>query len=482
MQTTSAAESKKKPKKVSIGKEYLIVSYLFVALFMGLIGYLVYLNVYLREDYQNHPYNARTQTYEEQVTRGEIRSIDGQILAQTQIQEDGSEVRIYPFERLFAHVVGYKDNGGSGLESVAANTLLTSHANAVEQIQNELKNQKRKGDNLITTFDAELQQVAYDALGTYQGAVLVMDVASGDLLVNVSKPDFDPNTIAQDWENLNAEGSNSPLLNRAMQGLYPPGSTFKIVTALAYLRQFGTFDGFSYSCSGEFTSGNYTIHCAGNHAHGEQNFAQAFANSCNCAFASMSLELDKTSFASMADSLGFGKSWNLDLPSSKSKFSLNATTAPALTMQTAIGQGDTIMTPLHLTMIIDAIANDGIAMTPNVIHSVENHTGTQVSVSKKKEYATFLSSEEAARLKELMKGVVENGTGGKLNDLGISIGGKTGSAEHGDMTENTHSWFVGFSDTGERDIVVCVVAESAGSGSSVAVPIAKKIFSSYFDL
>lgn len=478
--TTSNRRSQNKQKKVSIGRQYLIVSYLFVAIFLSLIGYLVYFNVYLRDSYQNSPYNKRVKTYQEHVVRGNILSSDGTVLAKTDVDGEGNETRVYPYDKVFAHVVGYDTNGKSGLEATEGIALLTSHAKPLEQVQNEFKDEKNIGDNVVTTLNANLQQVAYDALGDYKGAVIVMNPSTGDVLVDVSKPDFNPNTVSSNWESLSSDEANSPLLNRALQGLYPPGSTFKIVTALAYLQQYGTFDNFSFDCQGELTYGDYTIHCAGNAVHGQQNFAEAFANSCNCAFAQMGLDMNNSQFASLTNQLSFGSKLKLELPSSKSSFTLDNSTPGQLTMQTAIGQGNTTMTPVHLAMIAGAVANDGVAMTPNFVKRIENHTGTEISSNSPKEFKSFMSANEAAQLTELMKGVVQNGTGGKLNDLGISIAGKTGSAEHGDMTQDTHSWFVGFSNTGENDIVVCVIAESAGSGSSVAVPIARKIFASYF--
>lgn len=139
---TSNKKSQNKQKKVSIGRQYLIVSYLFVTIFLALIGYLVYFNVYMREDYQNSPYNKRAKTYEEQVIRGQILASDGTVLARTDIGEDGTETRVYPYGNVFAHVVGYKDRGGSGLESVEGIALVTSHADTVEQVQNELQNKK----------------------------------------------------------------------------------------------------------------------------------------------------------------------------------------------------------------------------------------------------------------------------------------------------------------------------------------------------
>lgn len=469
-------------KKVSTGRPYQIVSYIFVALFLSLIGYLVYFNVQLKDTYQTSPYNKRAKSNQEHVVRGELISSDGKTLAKTETAQDGKEHRVYPFERQFAHVIGYTGGGGGGLESSEEISLLTSHADPMEQVVNEFKDQKNIGDTVVTTLNSELQKAAYDALGDYNGSAIVMDVKTGDILADVSKPDFDPNKLDENWESLSTDNENSPLLNRSLQGLYPPGSTFKIVTALAYLEQNKTFDDFSFDCTGELTSGEYTIHCAGGAVHGHETFAEAFANSCNCAFAQIGLNLDKNKWDQMAGKLSFGIPLKLHLPSSKSKFSLDNQTDDPLVMQTSVGQGNTTMTPVHIALIADAVANGGTAMTPNFIKKVENHTGTQISSTKPNAYSRYMTEDQAEQLKDLMKGVVTHGTGRKLNDLGISIAGKTGSAEHGDMTSKTHSWFVGFSDTGDRDIVVCVMLESAGSGSSVAVPAARKIFKSHFGL
>lgn len=413
--------------------------------------------------------------------RGSILASDGTVLARTDVDEQGNETRVYPYNQLFAHVVGYSTSGGGGLESTEGITLLTSHANPLEQVENEFKDQKNTGDNLITTLDVNLQQVAYDTFGDNKGAVIVMKPSTGEVLVDLSKPDFDPNTISQNWETLSNDNENSPLLNRSLQGLYPPGSTFKIITALDYIRQNQTLDNFYFNCTGELEGGGYTIHCAGNQAHGEQDFTEAFANSCNTAYAQMGLSLDKSRFASLAEALSFNKRISLELPSSASRFDLNSSTDDAVTMQTAIGQGNTLMTPMHLAMVASAVANDGVAMTPQFIQSVTNDTGQVVKTVNSSVYDEFMTASEASELKALMRAVVTNGTGSALNDLGFAVAGKTGSAQFGTNLENSHSWFVGFSDTGsEEDIVVCVLAENAGSGSTTAVPVARRLFETYF--
>lgn len=462
------------------GRAYFIVSFLFIGIFLSLICYLVYFNIVQKETYLSDPHNTRQKDYAEKIVRGSIVSSDGVELARTDVDEDGNETRVYPYERLFAHVVGYLSKGSSGLEASENYQLLESHADPLEKLKNEFKDQKNIGDNVITTINSHLQQVAYDALGDYRGAVIALEPDTGKVLVSVSKPSFNPNTIDEDWESLNSDDDSGVFLNRGLQGQYPPGSTFKMVTALAYLRQYQTLDGFSFDCEGEVTNGGYTIHCAGNEVHGQEDFYSAFANSCNTAFSTIGLSLDRGSFNVLADSLYLNSRLDLELPTSASRFSVDSSTPDALMMQTSIGQGNTLVTPMEMALIASAVANDGVMMKPYFVDRVESYDGKEVKKYSPEKMAEVMSTSESEQLTELMKGVVQNGTARSLNDLGYNIAGKTGSAEHGDMTEDTHSWFVGFSNADDPDLVVAVIAESAGVGSAVAVPVARKIFQAYY--
>ena len=200
------------------------------------------------DDFINSPYNTRQDTFSDRVVRGKILSADGQVLAQTNVAEDGTEERYYPFSNMFAHVIGYDTNGKSGLESEANFSLLSSHAFFLDQMKNQFLNQKNMGDTVVSTLDSRLQQTAYNALGDRRGAVVVLEASTGKILAEVSRPDFDPNTLSQNWDILVNDENDSSLLNRATNGAYPPGSTFKIVTALDYFRSKGTFEGYSYLC------------------------------------------------------------------------------------------------------------------------------------------------------------------------------------------------------------------------------------------
>ena len=458
-----------------------MVTYMFMGLFTLMIGYFVYFEAVLSEDVINNPYNARQEAFAEKVIRGSILAEDGTVLAETKVAEDGTETRVYPYAERFAHVVGYSSRGRTGIENLANFSLLTSDISTVEQIQNDIREQKDQGNNVVTTLNVALQEAAYSALGNSRGAVVVLEAETGKLLAMVSKPDFDPGSINEDWDRLTAEDdTDSALYNRAAQGLYPPGSTFKIVTLLEYMRENPDYEDFSFRCSGSLTEGNYTIRCYGGTSHGQEDLKTAFAKSCNSAFASIGLLLDETSFADTCESLLFNSDLPFDLTYSKSSFPLEDGAVPAERMMTAIGQGETVVTPLHMAMIVQSIANDGVLMKPYVLERVENHSGGTVDSYSPKSYGTLMTADEAETITEYMKAVVEDGTGRKLNDLGFSIAGKTGTAEYSSDKSKSHAWFVGFSDTGDSDIVVCVLVEEKGSGSEYAVPVARQVFSAWY--
>lgn len=464
-------------------REFAVVTYLFLTIFICLMGYMVYFQVARSEDFINSPYNTRQDSFATRIVRGEIRSADGKILAQTNTDADGTETRYYPYSNLYAHVVGFASNGKSGIESMMNFNLLRSHTFILERVINEIKGEKSVGDNVITTLNSTLQETAYNALGDYDGAVIVMEPSTGKILAMVSKPDFDPNTIAANWDSITSEDSTeSVLLNRATQGLYPPGSTFKILTTLEYMRENPDYTSFTYDCTGSTTVDDTTIHCYGNEAHGQQDLKTAFANSCNSAYATIGLTLDKTQFSKLCSSLLFNQTLPGNFATGKSSFSLTEDSSNGLVMQTSIGQGETLVTPLHMALITSAIANNGVLMKPYVVDHTENEAGVVVKSYEPAVYdEEFLSADETAVLQEYMAYVVTNGTGAKLNGASYTAAGKTGSAEFSNDKSQSHSWFVGYAHRDDKtDIAVTVIAEGAGTGSTFAVPVAKQIFDAYY--
>ena len=471
-------ERERAKKRRAKNREYIFVSYFFVAIFVGLIGYLIYFNAVRSEDFINSPYNTRQDTFSDRVVRGPILSSDGEILAKTDVYDDGTEQRIYPYENIFSHVVGYDTNGKSGLESEANFSLLTSHEFFLDQMQNEFRGEKNMGDTVVSTLDANLQVTAYNALGDRRGAVVAIEPSTGKIRAMVSKPDFNPNTLAQDWDTLVNDETNSSLLNRATMGQYPPGSTFKIVTALDYFRTKGTFEGYSYLCQSSAALGEHTINCYNNTVHGQEDFYSAFANSCNCAFADIGVDLGGSSLKETSEDLLF----NQELPYTsykQSSFSLDGSSPTPLVMQTSIGQGNTLVSPLHMGLITCAIANGGVLMRPYLIDRIENSTGDLVKETEPAAYRRLISTNEANLLGKLMQNVVNYGTASALSGRGYTAAGKTGSAEF-DENGSSHSWFIGYCNVDDPELVVAIIVENGGTGSEAAVPIAGQIFDAYY--
>ncbi len=455
-----------------------MVSFLFAAIFVSLIAYLVWFQVMKSDDFINSPYNTRQDTFADRVIRGNILSADGEVLARTEVYEDGTGQRVYPYGRMFAHVLGFDTHGKSGLESEANFLLLSSHEFFIDQMKNELKGQKNQGDNVITSLDVTLQSTAYYALGDRRGAVFAIEPKTGRILVMVSKPDFDPNSLELNWDSLVADASDSSLLNRVTNGAYPPGSTFKLVTALDYFRQKGTLEGYSYLCEGTITEEDHTIHCYNENAHGQENLFTAFANSCNCAFADIGISLGADSLRNTAEDLLFNQKLPFD-SYKKSVFTLTKKSPVALVMQTAIGQGKTLVSPAHMALVTCAVANGGIVMKPTLIDEIRSAGGDLVKKTSPQVSGRLMSLNEANLLGKLMQNVVEGGTASALSGRSYTAAGKTGSAEF-DENGSSHSWFIGYSNIEDPDLVVSIIVENGGTGSEAAVPIAAQIFDAYY--
>ena len=459
------------------------IVYLVSAVFVAMILYLcVYAFIYNRKLFDND-FNARPAMLLKENVRGSIFSNDGETLAYSTVSSDGGDERVYPYGRLFSHIVGFSIYGKSGIEDIEDYDLVRSDVALSRKAQLSEEDTKYPGNNVLTTLDTRLQQASYDALGAAKGAVIVTDPKSGRILAMVSKPDFDPNTIRTDWETYLADDTSGILLNRATQGIYPPGSTFKIVDVMEYLSENGgaSTDSYHFSCNGVFQYDGETIHCFHNQSHGEVDFKQSFALSCNSSFANIGTTLNKRSYTTFLNKLLFDKELPYALPSAKSHVKLGASASSEELIQLSIGQGETGITPLHLNMITSSIANEGRMMQPYVVDRVETADGKRIRAGAPKLIGRVLKEEDAEILKDLMREVVLSGTGTALRTDAYAAAGKTGSAEYDpDDPTKSHAWFTGFAPVEDPQICVTIIIEGAGSGGSVAVPAAKNIFDVYF--
>ena len=326
-----------------------------------------------------------------------------------------------------------------------------------------------------------MQKLAYELLGERNGAVVALVPKTGEVLALVSKPDFDTNEeiMGKNWKSM-VESQQAPFLPRATQGLYAPGSTFKIVTSAAAIEN--GLDSIKFNDKGVVTIDGKKISNSKGKANGEIDLKAAFEVSSNVVFAQLGVKLGQEKLIEMAQRVCFGSDIPFDIPVSKSLFPYQQMEQNDMAA-IAIGQGKLMVSPLHMAMITSGVANDGVIMKPYLVNSVVSSEGKRIKTAKPDTYRKIMDKTVANKLKEMMKGVVESGTGKKAAINGINVAGKTGTAEN-ELTAQSknkeHAWFVGFAPAENPQIAVTVMLEYSGSsGGSIAAPIAQRIMDEY---
>ena len=465
-----------------------IVSIIFIAIFAVMVIYMVNFNNADAARIADSPYNqrvAKTTQQENPVRRGAIYSNDGSLLAMTDLNEDTSERRVYPYGALFAAPIGMARGGGSGLEGGMYDDLGTA-TNKTEVLIKSKDHDKTEyqGDNVFTTLDVDLQQVAYDALGDEKGAVVAVEPSTGKILCMVSKPSYDPNladTEYNTWANLSAD--DSVLINRAAQGAYPPGSTFKVLTALEYVKEHPKdYEKFAFNCTGTIHPvGGAEIHCINKIAHGQEDLTKAFVVSCNCAFSTIGTDLDMNKFRATAESMGLNSTLPIEIDNYKSTFNLNDKSEMSEIQETSFGQGRTLITPLQNLMITATVANGGTMMKPYMVEKVQATDGTIVRQFAPVVYnANVATEEEAGVVKKLMREMVSQSLYGIFGSA-YSVCGKTGTAEFTNNSDRAHMWFTCFAPYKNPRIAVIAICEKSEIDPTKAPKICKKVLDAYFN-
>ena len=481
--TPEDLEERKKVRKKrrSQNPEILVVTYLFSALFILLIGYFVYFNVFVSEDIINSAYNVRINALAETMIRGDIVSNDGTILAETLIDEYGDEVRYYPYGRIFSHVIGTSEINPSGIELSQNFYLLQSNANPLLNAIKDIRGEKNQGDRVVTTLDAKLQEVAYNALGNNDGAVVAIEPSTGKILAMVSKPDYNPNTLISEYDSIVSQEGNQSLLNKSTFGLFIPGSIFKSLTALSYVRSGRNAQNYSYECEGRINLNNSEfITCYNHTVHGYLDFWGSYAYSCNASFGNIGLELSVDELTETCESLFFNRALPTDIAHKNSQFDLTAEASDWEVAATAIGQGKTQVSPLHMATFVSAVANGGNLMEPYLVDSVETaDSGRRVKKYLPESYGQVLTTSEASLLGSLMEDVGSYGTAQPLSGYGYSVAGKTGTAEVSGKGDN--SWFIGYAPAEQPEIAICVLVENDAGYYASALPVANAILQNYLN-
>lgn len=411
--------------------------------------------------------------------RGRVLATDGTVLAYS----EGS-TRRYPFGASLAQVVGYVSirYGTSGIESAYDRALSPPDLSGdpmgqLEEIRAAVEGRTRvsQGDDIVTTIVPAIQQELFARLSRYSRAAgIVLDPRTGAVLAIASVPSFDPNSLDALFTELSTD-PQSPLLDRATQGLYPPGSTFKMFTASAALDSGTVTPDSRFEDPGYFDVGTGVLHDDEGEATGYQNVTTAFALSSNVDFAQIALKMGPDVFYDYLDRFGVGKSLDFQLPASPSNVPNKNDVSAGELAQMGFGQGALLVSPLQMALIASTIANEGNEPRPYIVRQIRRDE-TVVSVFPSGTLASPISADTADDVKNMMVAVVEYGTGTVARLPGVTVAGKTGTATnpHG----APHSWFVCFAPASDPRAVVAIVVENAGYGAAVAAPIARDVLSS----
>lgn len=450
------------------------IAYLLLLIVAILLVYISYLQIIASDKLAAHPLNRRTVELERRVERGVIYDRTGEKLAYSIEGPGGVWQREYPLGAIAAHITGYISEryGLAGLEGVY-NRQLSGLANPEQRLGAVARLWPSQGGaSIVLTIDSELQKTAWKALGARRGAVVAMNPQTGAILALVSRPSFDPSSVDIDWSSI-ASSQDSPLINRAAQGLYPPGSIIKILVAEAALKEKVAEITTSFLCKGKLAIGqDYVLHEANNHAHGKVDLEEALAVSCNVTFGQLAMQLGRGKMAKAYEKYGFAQASSselIDLPARLPEFSRLSEGDLA---QAGIGQGSLLVTPLKMAMLASVFANKGVMMRPYVVQKILSPSG----VTEDAEPSVFLKPVDqltANLVRKMMVAVVNEGTGSAAQLSRIQVAGKTGTAEnpHGE----SHAWFIGFAPADNPQVAIAVIVENGGSGGAVAAPIARQV-------
>ena len=445
---------------------------LVIVLFAVLVAFTSRWTVFEAEALRENPENRRVLFAEEKIKRGIIRAADGRVLAANRALGGDRYERRYPTGELFSHPVGFTslDRGRGGLEDYYNDPLTGRRSDPIGALE-RLLGPRDVGDDLRTTLSPEAQEAAYEGLGDRPGAVVALDVETGAVRALAATPTYDP-----------TDPANADTFNRATQGRFPPGSTFKTVTATAALDSGRYEPGSQVSGeNGKVISGT-PLNNFGNEDFGLIDLTTALTNSVNTVWAEVAEELGKDTMAEYMRKFGFYEDPPMDYPDEQMVPSgeygprgrlLSPTSGQIDVGRMAIGQDKLLVTPLQMATVAQTIANGGMRMEPRLVEQIRDPDGRTIDEPLPEEAERVMSEETAAQLGDMMRNVVREGTGTAAALEGVEVAGKTGTAEIDiDAGINT-LWFIGFTD---RFAVAAVVErQQGGFGGTVAAPIAKAV-------
>ena len=436
-----------------------------------------------QESLNANPQNRRVTDAAFAQDRGAIL-VGNTAIAETVASKDQFKFqRRYPQGALYAPVTGFfsYNFGSSELEQTYGSQLSgNDDSQFVNRLIDLATGAKPRGASVQTTLNAKAQKAASDALGSRKGSVVALDPSTGAILAMVNSPTFDPNDLATHqfgdarsaWQKLTGD-KDRPMANRAVREIFPPGSTFKVVVAAAALdagyEPDSVLDTSSYRLPGTNTTINTT--CGSS-----QTLRRSLELSCNSAFARLGVKLGADALREQSEKFGFGTKPLSDISSAASRFPEEIDVPQ--TGLAALGGFEVATTPLQMAMVAAAVRNDGVVMQPYLVASVRSADLQVLSQTRPSQLSLATSSANAAKLRQMMVGVVQSGTGWRAQVTGVTVGGKTGTA-NSDNVRSPYAWFIAWADN--PDIAICVFVQDANipgsdvAGGRVAAPIAKSV-------
>ena len=467
------------------------VALLLMVLFVGVSLALPYWQFARAPELLARDDNARPIEEERRVQRGRILSADGQELAVSRRDASGVTSRSYAYNPLAATVGYWSPTRGAGGVELARDLDLRGQGRlaSLDALTRRLLHYPVVGDDIVLTIDLRLQKIADQALGTRNGAVVLLNAHTGAVLAMASHPYIDPNRLDADWARISADAAR-PLINRVTQGLYTPGSTFKTVTLAAALEagRVSPTSVFSYTLrppDGQHTlwwhTGPNGITCA-NHPDNKMplNLAGVYSWSCNVAFAEIGLDLGPEVYTDYARRFGLESVPPLELPVAASRLyhTPNYLIGPErfyALASTSFGQGELAVTPLQMALIAAAVANEGSMPRPYLVAQVRDLQGNVAEEASPGAWRRAMSPQAASLERTMMSASTEWGWASTARIPGVTMGGKTGTAETGDTSKPPHSWFIGWAQGAKATYAIAVIEEFTGYGSSEAAVAAKKV-------
>lgn len=470
--------------RLSLTRRLERVGWLVTALMVALTANLTYVQVIAAEALTANPANTRGLAAEQRQDRGAVITADGVVLAES-VPAGSVYARQYPQGTLAAHVLGYSSitYGRSGVEAAANETLagrsdFASFADLIESAAG----MPVPGNDIHLTIDSRVQRAAEAALDGHRGAVVVLDPATGAVLAMASSPTYEPARVEEQWQTLSAPGTGAALVNRASSSLYPPGSTYKVVTLAAALESGVATEGTTYTGPASIDIGGAPVTNYGGSAYGAIDLRKATASSVNTVFGQLARDLGAKDLVAGSEGFGINAPVPFDLPTATS---LMPDPTEMTVWETAwagvgqpVGEHDSPagpqVTPLQMALVASGIANNGVVMRPYVIGSVSDRAGRILTPATPRSWRTALDEATAAKVADIMVSVVTSGSGTRAQIPGVTVAGKTGTAEAGKSVD-THAWFIGFAPAEQPRVAIAIVLENAGVGGQVAAPAARSV-------